>query len=191
MQRSEPGHVLTMAHRVQPGSTTAEAGKPAEAMEDRIRQYSYRGRPLPIFAALSINLNAFGDLCSATEFCIEKCTIDIRLREILICRVLANTKADAEWRTHAELFARQAGLLPSHLVSLKDEHGAWSGLWTAEEQLVIELGDRIVTGTMSENFMAALTHFFSDGIIVEMLNIGVQYVKISTLERMLGVKWEL
>lgn len=111
-----------------------------------------------------------------------------RLRELMVVHIAGRKGARYELEHHAHM-ALDEGFTPAQLDALP----RWrdSGLFGADEQLVLQLGDELVQGQgASEATMEALRRRFGQGELMEFLVTGAYYCAVALVVNSLDLDLE-
>lgn len=113
-----------------------------------------------------------------------------RLREVMIHRTCALTRAEYEWGVHAVGFGRPLGFTDEHLASTVNG-SADDAVWSPSESAVFRLADELhATGTVSDPLFADLCEHFSAEEILELVITAGWYHTISFVINAAGVEHE-
>ncbi len=94
--------------------------------------------------------------------------LPLRIREIVILRVTANTGCEYEWGVHAAIFPGAAGLDADQVAATR-ERGADAPCWSPREQRLLRAIDELGTdGTLRDDTLSA---FQADWSVEEQLEI--------------------
>ena len=111
-----------------------------------------------------------------------------RLRELMVVHIAQQKAARYEMEHHTHM-ALDEGFTPAQLEALP----RWrdSGLFTADEQLVLQLGDELVQGRgASAATMEALRRRFGEGELMEILVTGAYYCAVAQVVNSLDLDLE-
>ena len=160
---------------------------PSEDIAARLARYRWPdGRRMQMFDAMANSPNAFRDLSTATTCCLTG-EIVPRSREILILRVLALTKAEAEHELHVALFANEVGLSDAEIGALS-RCTVLPDLFDGREKLLVSLAEEIVgQHNLTDATWDGLVTHFSPGQLAELLMIATQYLKVAVLNNALRI----
>ncbi len=141
--------------------------------------------PLLLFRTLARNPRVFERFMAGGL--LDKGSIPLRQREILINRTCARCRCEYEWGVHVAFFGERAGLTLEELWATV--HGAHSDpVWAAEEQLLLRLVDELhETTTVSEALWQALSTCFSNEQLLECLMLVGFYHMVSFMTNALAL----
>ncbi len=107
---------------------------------------------------------------------LDRGSISLRQREILILRTTAQLKAEYEWGVHVGFFAAKARFSAAEIHATV--HGDASAWPTAEEAVLIEIADALVgTGTVDDAlWQKAATHYKADQLIEIIALVGFYHL---------------
>lgn len=121
---------------------------------------------------------------------LDRGSLTLREREIIIDRTTARCGAEYEWGVHIAYFAERVGLTPDQVraTALSD---AKDPAWDARERLLIELVDQLHdTATVTPALMDALLAHWSDEQVLEMIALAGAYHTISFIANATAVPLE-
>ncbi len=135
--------------------------------------------PLALFRTLARNPRVY-ERVSAGGL-LDKGSISLRQREIVIDRTCARCGAEYEWGVHVAFFAERVGLDAEQQAALV--HGdAAARCWTGEERLLIRLVDALHdTQALPDALWAELRDKFDEEQIIELITLVGFYHTISFL----------
>lgn len=144
--------------------------------------------PLILFTTLARNPRVFARFMAGGL--LDKGSITLREREIIIDRTCARCGSEYEWGVHTALFAEKVGFTPAHLAATA--HGAGDDpIWDAREQLILRTADELhETSSISDGLWAALNGAFSDEQILELVALAGFYHTVSYLTNALRLPLE-
>lgn len=164
--------------------------QPPSELPDELHSYRLPdGRPISLFALLAHSEPALADLRGATARALQATTLDGRMREVLILRVLALIGAEAERQVHVSLFAEKVGLTHGMLAALAstDPTGPTTAL-TPDDQLMIRLAAALCdSGRLDDATWSALEQRLGLTGAIEAVFVGAQYVKVGVMNNALAV----
>ena len=133
--------------------------------------------PLLLFTTLARNPRVFGRFMAGGL--LDKGSISLREREIMIDRTTARCGSEYEWGVHATFFAERAGLKAEHLAAIV-QGKADDAVWDAREQLIVRTADELhETSSISDGLWHELNGAFSDEQILELIVLGGFYHTVS------------
>lgn len=159
---------------------------PAQGSEEELAAYHLPdGQPLALFHVLAHSPAALGDLRSATARAIRATSLNARLRELLILRVLDRCRAESEIAVHLALFGQEAGLDGESLRALRDDDLHLEPL----ERDIVSLADAVSTrgGEIDDVLWDRLLASLGSSGLVDALFVATQYVKVALLVRALRI----
>ena len=121
---------------------------------------------------------------------LDKGSISLRLRELMILRTTALCGAEYEWGVHVASFGAKAQWTDEQLRS--SVHGSSADpCWSDEEQCVIRLADELhASNTVSEEAWQRAAALFGSEQLVELVILAGMYHGVSFLVNALGVEHE-
>ena len=121
---------------------------------------------------------------------LDKGSISLRLRELMILRTCALCDAEYEWGVHVAAFGAKAGWTPVE-VEATVRGAPDSGCWSAEERTVLLLADELHrTSSVGEStWQLATTHFAAEQL-VELVMLAGLYHAVSFLINAFAVPHE-
>jgi alkylhydroperoxidase family enzyme len=133
--------------------------------------------PLLLFRTLAVNERVFGRVMAGGL--LDRGSITLREREIVIDRTTWRCGSEYEWGVHVTFFGARVGFSDEEIAGLCAEDPAASG-FSAREQLLMKLCDELhATATVSEALWADLAAEFSAEQLVELVVLAGLYHVIS------------
>ena len=121
---------------------------------------------------------------------LDRGSISLRLRELMILRTCAQCGAEYEWGVHVATFGAKAAWNSEHIHSTV-RGGPQDNCWSAEERLVIRLADRLhVTSSVSEELWQEVSSAFSPEQLIELVMLAGLYHAVSFMVNAFGVQHE-
>ena len=144
--------------------------------------------PLVLFTTLARNPRVFGRFMAGGL--LDKGSISLRERGIMIDRTTACCGSEYEWGVHATFFAEKARLTPEHLKATV--HGkSEDGVWSARERLIVRLADELhETNSVGDALWSALAAEFEAEQILELIVLAGFYQTVSYLTNALRLPLE-
>lgn len=106
---------------------------------------------------------------------LDKGSISLRERELMIDRTCALCGNAYEWGVHIAFFADRAGLDATQIEALALERWDWQG-WSPAEQAILRLADELhEAARISDLAWTALKAHFNDGQILELMALAGFY----------------
>lgn len=144
--------------------------------------------PLVLFRTMARNPRIFARLFAGGL--LDKGTLDLRHREIVIDRTTARLGCEYEWGVHIAFFAAKANLDDVHVAATVNDP-ANSSCWSLCEQALLAMVDDLVDRrTIGETTWAFLATHFDDAQILEAIALVGYYHTISFLCRGLDLPLE-
>ncbi len=110
---------------------------------------------------------------------LDKGSIPLREREIVIDRTCARCGGEYEWGVHIAFFGEKAGFGPAEIAATVAP-GADADCWSLRERLIIRLVDQLhETSTIDAELWRALAAEFSDDQLLEMIVLTGFYHMVS------------
>ena len=133
--------------------------------------------PLVLFATLARNARVFSRFMAGAL--LDRGSISLREREIVIDRTTARLGSEYEWGVHVAFFAEAAGLAPGQIWATA-KGGSEDPAWSTREQLIVKLVDALIdTHTIGEALWSALRKEFSDEQLIEFVVLTGFYHTVS------------
>lgn len=121
---------------------------------------------------------------------LDKGSISIRSRELMILRTTAKCGAEYEWGVHVVAFGSKAQWTKEQIHS-SIYGGAQDACWNKEDQLVIRLSDQLHdTATIDEATWGDLSAHFSEEQLIELIMLAGLYHAVSFIVNATGVQHE-
>jgi alkylhydroperoxidase family enzyme len=171
--------VATMSSYKNHSVRVEPAPKPLAAdIQSAIDALMRGNKPLVLFTTLARDRRLFFKFFNSGL--LDRGHLTIRQREVVIDRVTALCGAEYEWGVHTAVYAAKAGLTARQIASLAGD--ATTGDWSDEEKVLIEMCDGLhETCTVDDGLWHALTQFYSDEAIIELLMLAGYYRMASYL----------
>jgi alkylhydroperoxidase family enzyme len=170
--------------RIAPATAPYEA-QIAEALE-RIMPPGVE--PLVLFRTMAKSPRVFARMFAGAL--LDKGSLELRHREIVIDRTTARLRCEYEWGVHVAFFAGRAKL-DAGQVAATVTGSAHSGCWTPAEQALLALVDELVDcRTVGDAGWSALAAHFSEAQILEAIALVGYYHSISFLCNALALPLE-
>jgi len=119
---------------------------------------------------------------------LDRGSISLRQRELIILRTTARLEAEYEWGVHVAFFASKAGFTDVQIAATV--HGDASG-WAADEALLVALTDALVdTATVDDALWAQAAAVFTPAQLVEIIALVGFYHLVSFTVNATGVERE-
>jgi alkylhydroperoxidase family enzyme len=134
--------------------------------------------PLVLFTTLARNPRVFSRMMSGGL--LDKGTLTLRQRELMIDRTTALCGAEYEWGVHMTFFAQRVGLTPGQsrsIVSGLPDDPCWE---ENDERLILRLADSLhETSGVDDTLWTALGDTFSEEQLIELVVLAGYYHAIS------------
>jgi alkylhydroperoxidase family enzyme len=156
----------------------APAEPPYAAEVQRAFDTVMRGAPpLLLFRTVAQNPRVLQRLMAGGL--LDRGSVSLRLRELVILRTCARCGAEYEWGVHVAGFGEKAQWAPEHLYATV--HGdANSECWRAEERLAVRLCDQPHDSShVDDALWADLAAHFSQDQIIELIMLAGSYHSVS------------
>jgi len=135
--------------------------------------------PLTLFRTLAVNERVFLRLMAGGL--LDRGSITLREREIVIDRTCARCGCAYEWGVHVAFFAERVGFTPEQ-VRATVQGGSDDRAWTDEERLLVRLVDELHdSAAISDPLWESLTDAFSLEQILELIALVGFYHTVSFL----------
>lgn len=133
--------------------------------------------PLVLFTTLARNPRVFQRVMAGGL--LDKGSISLRERELVIDRTTARCGSEYEWGVHIAFFAEQAGLTQAQIAAIVNS-APDDPLFPPRERLILHLVDSLhATNTIDATLWAALKTEFSDEQLIELVVLTGFYHMIS------------
>lgn len=134
--------------------------------------------PLVLFTTLARSERAFQKFMAGGL--LDKGSLTLREREIMIDRTCARTGSEYEWGVHIALFAERAKLSGEEVKATLAHEVC--DVWPAREKLIVRLADELHdTSTISETLWSGLKAEFADEQILEFILLAGFYHTVAYL----------
>lgn len=119
---------------------------------------------------------------------LDRGSISLRQRELIILRTTARLRAEYEWGVHVAFFGPKAGFTPEEIHATV--HGSIAA-WAAEEAVLVEFADALVeTGTVDDALWQKAAAHFSPDQLIEIIALVGFYHLVSFTVNATGVALE-
>lgn len=171
-----------------PRIASAEAPYPPHIAAELARIMPKGVEPLVLFRTLARNPRVFEKMFAGGL--LDKGTLTLRQREIVIDRTTARLGAEYEWGVHIAFFAEKVGFDAERIAATV--HGPTDApCWSADEQALLAAVDDLVDRrTIGDETWARLATHFDEAQIVEVIALAGYYHTISFLCRALDLPLE-
>lgn len=143
--------------------------------------------PLKLFRTIAHNPRALQRMMAGGL--LDRGSIPMRLRELVILRATALCGAEYEWGVHVAAFAQKAGIAPAEWAATAS--GADPGTWSDEDRLALELVEQLHAHyRVDDALWARLAGTFAEDQLVELVMLAGQYHGIAMLVNGLRVEHE-
>lgn len=110
---------------------------------------------------------------------LDKGSIDLRARELVILRTCARCRSEYEWGVHVALFSERAKLTSAEVAMTLVNHQELSSL-PVQEALLLKVVDELHdTSTISDGLWDELTRHYSSAQILEIIALTGNYHTVS------------
>ena len=141
--------------------------------------------PLALFRTLAVNERVFLRLMAGGL--LDRGSISLREREIVIDRACARCGSEYEWGVHVAFFAERVGLTPEQVAATCGPEAA-ADAFPARERLLIRLVDTLhERARVSDTLWTALREHWSEAQLVELVALAGFYHLISFLTNALRI----
>lgn len=171
-----------MSARIQP------IGPPFTADVQAAFDVVMRGAPpLRLFRTVARNPRVLQRLMAGGL--LDRGSITLRQRELMILRTTARCGAEYEWGVHVAAFASKAGISEPEWRATAD--GSDPGSWSAQDRLVLKLADALYdTHGVGDALWSELRAAFDEAQLVELIMLAGQYHGVSFLINALRIEHE-
>jgi alkylhydroperoxidase family enzyme len=144
--------------------------------------------PLNIFRAVGNNERVLSRMVRGGL--LDKGSISLAQRELVILRTCAICKAEYEWGVHVAGFAAKAGFTPEQISDTCSD-SANAGIWSSEQLLLMQLVDEFnQTATLSDEVWVKLREKFSEEQMIEVIMVAGLYHAVSFVVNGLRIEHE-
>jgi alkylhydroperoxidase family enzyme len=144
--------------------------------------------PLNIFRAVGNNERVLSRMVKGGL--LDKGSISIAQRELIILRACAICKAEYEWGVHVAAFALKAGFTQEQIADTCSESPD-SGIWTPEQLALIRLVDELNrTANLTDEVWTNLREHFSSEQLIEVIMLAGLYHAVSFVVNGLRIEHE-
>ncbi len=144
--------------------------------------------PLSLFRTLAVNERVFLHVMAGGL--LDRGSITLREREIVIDRACARCGSEYEWGVHVAFFAERVGLTPEQVVATRAA-GADAAAFPARERLLLRLVDELHDAAqVSDGLWTALQAEWTDEQLIELVALTGFYHLISFLTNALRIPLE-
>lgn len=121
---------------------------------------------------------------------LDRGSISLRSRELMILRTCARCGAEYEWGVHIAIFGGRARWTPSQIYSTV-HGGSEDACWSVEDRLVIRLADELhATSGTNDSLWKDLSEQFAADQLVELIMLAGLYHAVSFMVNAIGVEHE-
>ena len=121
---------------------------------------------------------------------LDRGSIPLRSRELMILRTCARCGAEYEWGVHVAVYGAKAQWTPEQVRS--SAHGSDAdACWTLEDRLVLRLADQLHdTNQVDDALWQELSAHFAPEQLVELIMLAGKYHAVSCLINAIGIQHE-
>jgi alkylhydroperoxidase family enzyme len=149
----------------------------AESVQQDFDKIMRGAPPINIFRTVGRNPRVLSRMIAGGL--LDKGSIPVRARELMILRTCALCGAEYEWGVHVAVFGAQAGL-SSEQFAATVHADATADLWTTEDAAVIKLADALhARNDVDDAQWAELKQLFGDEQLLELLMLAGLYHAVS------------
>jgi alkylhydroperoxidase family enzyme len=171
-----------------PRIAPAEAPYPPQIAASLERIMPVGVKPLVLFRTMARNPRVFERMFAGGL--LDRGTLSLRQRELVIDRTTARLGAEYEWGVHIAFFAEKVGLDAEQIAAIV-RGPADAPCWSAEEQaLLAAVDDLVEQRTIGDAAWATLSAHFEETQILELIALAGYYHTISFLCRALDLPLE-
>jgi alkylhydroperoxidase family enzyme len=143
--------------------------------------------PLVLFRTMARNPRVLQRMFAASL--LDKGTITLREREILILRTCARCGSEYEWGVHVTLFSKRAGLSEPEIAATAAP--SISDIWPAREAALIHMADELrASADLSQAAWDSLARHYTGEQILELILLCGYYHAISFMTNVLRLEPE-
>lgn len=161
----------------------------APEIEEPLRRIMPEGaKPLVLFTTLARNPRVFARFMAGGL--LDRGTISLREREIVIDRTTARLGSEYEWGVHVAFFA-EAAQLASEQVWATVKGTSEDPAWTSRERLLVRMVDALCdTRTIGHELWTALRKEFTDEQLIELVVLTGFYHTVSFVTNAFAIPLE-
>ena len=121
---------------------------------------------------------------------LDRGSISLRSRELMILRTCARCGAEYEWGVHVAIFGAKAQWMGEQILS--SVHGdARDPCWDPEDRLVLRLADQLHdTNQVDDSLWQELSAYFAPEQLLELITLAGRYHAVSYLVNAIGIQQE-
>ena len=121
---------------------------------------------------------------------LDRGSISLRLRELMILRTCAQCKAEYEWGVHVAAYGAKAAVTSEQIHSTA-RGGSQDGCWSADERAVFRLADCLhATNEVNEELWHEISSMFSSEQLIELVMLAGLHHAVSFMVNAFGVQHE-
>jgi len=144
--------------------------------------------PLLLFRTVARNPRVLQRMMNGSL--LDRGSISLRSRELMILRTCARCGAEYEWGVHVSAFGGKAQWTPAQIRSTV-HGGAADECWSVEDSLIIRLADQLHdTNQVDDALWAKLSTHFAADQLVELITLAGKYHAVSYLVNAIGIQHE-
>lgn len=144
--------------------------------------------PLLLFTTLARDPRLFKRFLAGSL--LDKGTLSLRHREIVIDRITALSRSEYEWGVHVAFFAERAGLDEAQIASTA-QSGAADSVWSEPERALLTVCDQLhATCDIDDKAWNDIRRHFPEEAILEILMLAGSYRMVSYLTNALRLPLE-
>jgi len=144
--------------------------------------------PLGIFRTVAHNPRVLSRMIQGGL--LDKGSISIAERELVILRTCALCKAEYEWGVHVTGFSQKAGFTQEQIGDTLSETPT-SSYWSDKEMLLLQLVDQLYkTKTIDDGLWSELSVYYADDQLIELIMLAGLYHAVSFIVNACGVQRE-
>ena len=145
--------------------------------------------PLLLFTTLARDPRLFKRFLAGSL--LDKGTLSLRHREIVIDRITALSRSEYEWGVHVAFFAERAGLDEAQIASTA-QSGAADSVWSEPERALLTVCDQLhATCDIDDKAWNDIRRHFPEEAILEILMLAGSYRMVSYLTNALRLPLEI
>lgn len=131
--------------------------------------------PLKLFRTVGQNPRVLSRMIAGSL--LDKGSISVRAREVMILRTCALCGAEYEWGVHVAAFSAKAGFTPTQVAATVHED---TQAWPAQDSVLIRLADALhATSSVDDTLWAELKTFYTDEQLIELVMLAGLYHAVS------------
>ena len=144
--------------------------------------------PLGIFRTVAKNPRVLSRMVNGGL--LDKGSISIADRELVILKTCGLCKAEYEWGVHVAIFAKKAGFNPMQIEDTAKEECNYA-LWSNSQQLILQMVEQLhVNQNIPESLWGKLSHAYKEDQLIELVMLAGLYHTVSFVVNAFNIQKE-